>query len=698
MKSNDTGKKSSIIIAKKPIVGRLYIIACFLLFIIYFLFPSPCTSAESIINITADNIEYSGETNVYNASGSVRIIYEDATLQADRVRFNNITADVVADENVIYEDPSVIIKADKIELNSETRLGTIYNSNIFYKNQNLHMQGGNLQRLGKTTYFIDSARATTCDAPRPEWHVKGKDIRVNLNENIKARNTTFYIKDIPVLYSPYFWAPLLRERQSGLLIPVFGYSSTKGYTFKEGFFWAIKDNMDATLYADFFNRKGVGKGIDYRYMLTPETSGELWMYHLRDNDLLKDFFELKSYHNQELPYDMSGYLKMHIVNTFDYYTKLKSTSYDRIGMSSMGINPFGFTTEERLQKYLESDLQISKPFTGGRVYLLGQYRQSLEESSGTIPQTLPELAFIINTRDLGPASFNLSATGTNFRRDNGQDGQRLDVYPNFYLSAGRTVNFTQKIGVRETLYFLKNPSQNSNREIFDLNSIISTRLLKRYPSFIHIIEPSVEYAYIPAVDQSDIPAFESIDFIQRKSAVTYSFTNRLAGDALGGLEARLRLSNSYSLLDAEKPFSPVIIESNITSKNLSLNANAFYDVYDKKISETITSLDVRGKKWFAGVGKNFRLSTNVDQYSFKAGLYAPIDVFGKSIPLSFSSKLLYDLKGGGFQELNFQSKYTKQCWGIGVSITRRPFEYQVLFAIEFRGIGEIKMGKIEDIT
>lgn len=670
-----------------------------LLLIFYFLLPISNTSAEKLINISADNLEYLKETNMYIARGSVKIIYEDATLNADEVHFNNTTADAIAIGNVIYEDAEVIIDGDKIELNLDTKRGTIYDCNIFYKDRNYHIKGiKKLKKLGETTYSMDRADATTCDATPPEWHFKGKDIKIKLQENIRARNATFYIKNVPVLYSPYFWAPLIKERQTGLLIPTLGYSNTKGFTFKQGFFWDIKDNMDATFYADYFSNKGVGKGLDYRYIVNPETNGELWMYHLRDNDLVRDFFELKSYHNQKLPYDISGYLKMHLVNEFDYYNVLKSTSSKRIGLSTGESDPFGFVSEERLQKYLESNLHISKPFTGGRTYLLGQYRQSLEGSSGTIPQSLPEVGFIINTRDIGVASFNMAVTGTNFWRKSGQQGQRLDIYPNVYLSLGRIVNFTQKIGLRETLYLLKNPTENTNREIFDLRSILSTRFLKRYPSFIHIIEPSVEYAYVPAVDHSDIPIFDSIDSIPQTSDIIYSFTNRLAGSFLGDSEARLRLSQRYSLLDVEKPYSPILIETNLSSRNLSFSANVLYDVYDKNMTETIALVNLKGEKGFVGIGKNFRRSTSLDQYTFRAGINRPIDIFGTSLPIDLSGKVWYDLKGGGVQELKLKSTYTSQCWGMGISYTRRPFEYQIMFVVEFKGLGSIKVGTQEDIS
>ncbi|MDP3295979.1 MAG: putative LPS assembly protein LptD, partial [Thermodesulfovibrionia bacterium] len=249
-----------------------------LFFIFHFLVLISSALAEDSINISADHLEYLRETNTYISKGSVKIIYKDATLNADEIRLNNSTLDAIATGNVIYEDTETIIKSDRVELNLETKLGKIYHSYIFYKKENYHLRGGELKKIGEKSYILDKATVTTCDADPPEWHISGKDIKATKHENIKVRNATFYIKGVPVLYSPYFYAPLIKERQTGFLIPSLGYSNTKGLIFNQGFFWAIRDNMDATFYVDYYSEKGVGKGLDYRYIVTPKTNGELWMH------------------------------------------------------------------------------------------------------------------------------------------------------------------------------------------------------------------------------------------------------------------------------------------------------------------------------------------------------------------------------------------------------------------------------------
>ena len=67
----------------------------------------------------------------------------------------------------------------------------------------------------------------------PDWMLYSGKFLVD-SEKAKAQNSVFRIMNIPLLYLPYVTHPMDSEgRQSGFLIPIPGYSSTKGFTFGE---------------------------------------------------------------------------------------------------------------------------------------------------------------------------------------------------------------------------------------------------------------------------------------------------------------------------------------------------------------------------------------------------------------------------------------------------------------------------------
>lgn len=646
------------------------------------------------MNITADHMEYLSEIRTYIATGAAKIVFEDATIRGDKMRYNSNTHDAAVEGNVMYEDSEAVISADRIELNTETKKGSVYNGYIFYKGQNLHIRGNEISKTGGKRFQIDSATLTSCDAPEPAWHISARDITVDRHESVRGRSGKFYLNNTPVLYTPYFWAPINRERQTGFLLPSFGYSSRRGSYYKEGFYWAIEENQDATFYLDYYGKLGLAEGFDYRYIISPESSGEFWAYHVKDDDPDRDLVELKAYHNQTFPHDISGYLKIHAVSHFNYYETMDSTSFNRFGLNSWTTRPFGFSSEERLQKYLESNLHLSKSLYGGRTYLLAQGRQSLEGSSKEIPQNLPEIAFILNTKSREHFSYNLSVKGNNFMRDTGQEGVRIDINPNFYLSYGRLFNITQRVGLRETSYILSNPAKNEARLLFDSSTRLTTKLFRKYTDFIHIIEPSIGYHHIPSVNQDDIPFFDSIDSIPQTSNINYAFTNRLSGVGAKDIEMRFRLSQSYSLLDVDKNFSPLLAEAIFNDDRFDVSMNASYDVHDGKISETIASIRFKRNSYYVGAGKNFRRATELDQYTFEGGINGPIQFNGTSLPVDIHGMLWYDVNGHGVQEMDVKSVYNHQCWAFSVNFKKNPDEYQLIFAVEFKGLGSLSLGSI----
>ncbi|MEW6600068.1 MAG: LPS assembly protein LptD [Nitrospirota bacterium] len=666
----------------------------FILLISCFLLPVPPVYAGDVAVVTADRMEFLSKTNTYIAEGSVRISFGDAVLTADEVLMESNTYDAVATGNVSYSDADADISADSLELNLRTKLGTIHNSYIYYKKNNFHLRSREIKKTGDTTFYLDRTTVTTCDADPPEWQISSREVSVTQNKSLSGWHGTFNIMDTPVLYMPYFWAPLIRDRQTGLLFPSYGFSSTRGLYYKQGFFWAVRENQDATLYLDYYGKKGLGEGLDYRYILSPESDGELWLYHVKDKAPSRSLAEIKSYHNQKFSHKVSGYLKLHAVNEPDYYETMDSTSDRRFGLSSWEPTTFGLASEERLQKYLESDLHLSKQYQIGRIYLLALARQSLEGSSQEVPQHLPELGMVLNTQSKDLFSFNMAVTGVNYWREKGQEGMRFDIYPNIYFSYGRLFNITQKAGIRETAYFLNEPSEYEDRLIYDLDTTLSTKLFRKYPSLIHIIEPSLQYTYVPFVEQDNILLFDPTDNIPKTSNITYALTNRISGLGREQLEARFRISQSYSLLDTDKHLTPLLAEATMNSDRLDLSVNASYDIDDSILTDMIGSIKLKGEKGYIAFGKNLRRITELDQYTFETAIYRPINLFNKSLPMDLHWTVWYDADRGRIQEMNIGSTYKKQCWGYSVDYIDRRNEFQIIFAVEFTGLGSFSLGSI----
>lgn len=611
--------------------------------------------------MTAESLQYFAGLKKYVAQGSVKIEKADSILEADRVTYYEDSTEAIAEGNVRYKDRDTWIKADKAELNMERKNGRLFNAEIFQKKDNYHLAGREIEKIDEDHYYSTSASFTVCDAPVPAWCFKGKEVNTAVGEKVTAKDVSFRIKGIPVLYAPYFWASLVTERQTGFLQPTVGSSHTLGQKVNIPFFWAISENSDATVSLDEFTKRGFGTGLEYRLLGLSGLSSNWWFYHISDKELEKDFVEIRGLHDQRRSDSLGGFLSVNYVNESDYY------------------RVYSFRHDLTTLRFLESTGELNLPLTNSRIYLLAQYRVDLQNDTGSVPQKLPELGYFLSYSPLGPFLFSADFTGDDFWRENGLSGGRLDLYPKLLYSYGSDLVLTQMFGLRETVYDYygdKAGQENRNRSAVEYNMAAHTRFSRSYPSFTHIVEPSVGYHLI-YTSSSGLPVFDSTEFFDRTSAFELSVLNRIL---IKGSEAVLvRLTQALDTYRKDGSLLPFKFEANVRTP-LPLVAEATYDL-DRGRLETVTS-NVIFNLFEATLAFGERYSRAEDAMMITGTLgFSPFH------SLRISASTWYDIKGDGLKDLSVVVRYLRQCWGIRFEAVKRPGDFGATVKFELAGLG-----------
>ncbi len=628
-------------------------------FTIYFFFKPDSGLAEEQTIITSETLEYSKKTSTYVARGNVKIHRENTIIEADEMRYNDQTGDVIVTGSVTYTDPTASIQASRAELNLNTKTGKLYDAEILFIKDNYRVFGREIEKKGDTYYVSPEARFTTCDGPKPEWCFKGKDINLIVGKEVKARDVSFRIKNVPILYTPYLKAPLLSERQTGFLIPSLGYSKLRGASIRVPFFWAISDDRDATFILDGYSKRGIGEGIEYRYIKPKDIEGNWWFYHIRDTSLNKNFFEMKVTHEQRSSTGLGGYLNINYVNEKDFFRE------------------FELELEARSNRFLESTGEISLPFTNSRLYLLSQYWVDLKEGSAPPPQRLPEAGFVVNPTRFGNFWMSATTTCSNFWKDEGVHGQRVDIYPKILHEFGRDVVVLQTLGVRGTAYALHRSDDDFlHRENLEYAIVANTRLFKRYSSFIHILEPSIRYHFI--TDSDDTPLFDSTELFQKTSQIELSILNRFTDER--GDFLVLRASQAYDTYLEDRPFLPLKLEVGVR-RPISLRFDASYDVHDSELESVNSDLSLTVSQATLSVGQ--RYNKHDDIFTLVAGI--GISPF-KS--LSVGGRVWYDADESEVREIAVNVKYNRKCWGVYMELYKRPEDFTAVIMFDLKGISE----------
>ena len=659
---------------------NLKFLCVYLLFTVYCLMPNAyCFAEEPPTFITSDSLKYEKSTSMYTAIGSVLVEQGETTMKANEMKYDEKTSNIFPEGNVVYDSSDLLLKAEKAEFNLNTKKGTFYNAEIFSKKEKYYISGTEIEKRGEKEYFIKKASITTCENPSPEWCIKGRIADIIIGDRLKSRDATFNIKDFPVLYTPYLWAPLLTERKTGLLMPVVGYSQSKGFYYRQPFFWAIDEDKDATFIVDWYSRAGLGEGAEYRYVAPGDVEGTHWLYHFHDKEEELDFYELKSSHAKRSKDSLSGYWNLNLLNE-------KGKSFYR---------EYSIHRSERINRFLESTGELTLPLDNSRIYLISQYIIDLKAGSNTsaVAQRLPELGYVVNPSRVGPAVFSMTSSASNFSRDIGVSGRRLDIYPKLSHSFGDKIILSQNLGLRETMYSLyKNEAEgfksSVHRETFDYNITASSRLIKKYgENLTHGFEPSLGYKFVPWIkkDNVNVPLFDSTDLYSRQSSIGFSVLNRLLDKK--GEFLTVSVSESYNTYERDVPFSPLSVSAS-TPRPFPITANATYNHYTGLIETANSSVTIPMKKFSFSFGERYNQPDKTMFYDMGVS-------YTHSKNLSAEVKLWYDSKGGGVRDSNFIMKYLQQCWGMTITANRKPpdkvnnkpSELKVLVTFNLLGLG-----------
>jgi LPS-assembly protein len=506
---------------------KIFLFLCYL----FFLISGDLFSQELIVY--AEKLEQI-DKNTRVATGYVDIIYGEQHLQADKVVYRIKEKICQAEGNVVLFEPGFKIAGERMEMNLETKQGTFYNV-VIYTKPEARVYAKEAKRIGDDKFRVKDAIFTICNQPNPNWSMKVKEATVHLDHYVKARSTTFRVKNVPILYFPYIYWPLNSERSTGFLLPEIGTSNLKGTVISNAFFWAIARNMDAIFSLDYYTKMGWGSGAEYRYILSRKSSGNVNFYFLKDKLRESKSYKLQINHDQTLPGGIRGSLRVNYLSDFQ---SLQNYEQNFNLNSQRTISSSGYLSWSK--SYYSLTLLANNNTTyfpqGGKVTL----------------RNLPKVNFRVRSTPLfgSPVYFSLSSQWDlpskiteQVDEKNEFSLSRLDLQPQLSapIKGIPWLKITPTLGVRGTMYSKSLGSDNALvdesilRSYYHFNLSITGPLFNRIFSsgsdeegskIKHLIEPRIDYQYISAAtNQDQVPRFDGMDYTAEANELVYSLVN-----------------------------------------------------------------------------------------------------------------------------------------------------------------------------
>ena len=474
------------------------------------------------------------------AQGNVIGYKESQTLSSDWLFYDQSNSHVTAGDHVAITRQYDTINAAWVDYYLDLQKGTFVQATAHYSKQNLSFVGQQINVLDKKHMTLDHAYFTGCNPVDPAWYVQSQKMTIDYqNSQGTARNATMYFESAPIFYFPYMTFPL-GERKSGWLTPNFGGTSTAGFMASDPYYWNMAPNYDMTITPEMWAQQGFMVTDEFRYM-TESNVGSIY--------------------TEQMPFSYGG----DTPNTYRWYWSLNDTyspmqyittgyKYNQVSdqnyMNDFG-NFYGVTDNVNLE---QSAFVKYQPKWGSAQIQMQQFQTLYPYGySQTVPiySSYPAITMNVKPQDLGESVMgSINAQYTNFQSTGMQSGTRAVLYPSLTYPMKSTWGFaTPKIGYSETLYNVgQNPGYPDSSMTTNIGMPITSLDSGLYfdkpmnlggGNYTQTFEPRAYYLYIPAVNQANLPIFDT-------ATATYNYNQLFSENRFSGFD-RTNMANDITL-------------------------------------------------------------------------------------------------------------------------------------------------------
>jgi len=284
--------------------------------------PAPLREEPTDAPIQIETNEVEGgvkDGSVLHLRNNVVIRQGDRTVKAQELEYNTTDNSLKADGDVQYEDP--IVRASGAGGNYSPTGGASFRQAQFELRQRGARGTANLMEMTPEGLIrLDGVSFTTCPRNDSSWLMKADSIELDTRTRVgTGHGAEIDFKGVPILYLPWMSFPLGTERKSGFLFPTPGHTTRSGIQFTLPYYWNIAPNADLTFEPTYYSRRGLDFSGDTRF-LSESTKAALEYSYLPGDDLTKsDRNRFKLTNVTKLPYDFRFIIDAETVSDSHYF-------------------------------------------------------------------------------------------------------------------------------------------------------------------------------------------------------------------------------------------------------------------------------------------------------------------------------------------------------------------------------------------
>ena len=219
------------------------------------------------------------ENGLATARDNVSIHIGNTDIYADYAQYNPSTHDVELRGHVrIYRDMSLYIAESGI-YNTETKKIRAVTART--ESEPYFLTGGHVTSISENSYLIKDGTFTTHDAPKNDFHLHARTIRVYEDDRVVFQSVTAYVGKVPVFWWPYLYQSL-NDAFSFTISPA--YLSSWGPSLLTQVTFPITDDIRGRIRLDYRGRRGLALGFDSTMDYFNDSQARLKTYYLQDQN------------------------------------------------------------------------------------------------------------------------------------------------------------------------------------------------------------------------------------------------------------------------------------------------------------------------------------------------------------------------------------------------------------------------------
>ena len=229
--------------------------------------PSRATpDSDAASFVSADRIEGNPEDQLH-LYGNAEIRRGGTVLKGDQITYTHETDEVEAAGNARISHQGASFSGPSMRFKISPRTGDMEDAEYEYAPRNIRGCAKNIRFISGESTIFEDAKITTCKRDDEAWFIKMDELEIDeYDQTATGKGATLTFMGVPLFGTPWLSFPVTRERRSGILVPTFGMSSTRGLDLAVPYYFNLAPNYDLTLTPRMMTKRGVMLDTEARFL------------------------------------------------------------------------------------------------------------------------------------------------------------------------------------------------------------------------------------------------------------------------------------------------------------------------------------------------------------------------------------------------------------------------------------------------